>query len=61
MYRLMEHGPDNDTVNGHEQVRELPVGRATLQNQRQSMRIHVRTRCALRRRPIANEHKCQVL
>ena len=55
----MEYAPDDNTVNTHEQVRDLPVGRATLQSQRQRMRIRVHTRCTLRRRPPADQRKCR--
>ena len=55
------HAAHLDTVNNHEQVLELPVGRATPPNLLQSMCIRVRTRCALRRRPLADQRKCKVL
>ena len=59
LYRLMEYAPEDNAVNNHEQVRELPVGRATPQSQRQRVRIRVCTRCALCRRPPADERKCR--
>ena len=49
--------PCDTPVNSKDPVRELPVGRAAPQSQRLKMRVRIRTRCALRRRPPADRHK----
>ena len=59
LYRLMEYALDDATANSQEPTGDLPVGRAALQAQRRTVRVRVRTRCALRRRPPAGRHKFQ--
>ena len=58
LYRLMEYAPDDATANSQEPTQDLP-GRAAPQVQRRTVRVRVRTRCALRRRPPAGRHKFQ--
>ena len=57
--RVMEYAPDEATANSQEPTRDLPVGRAAPQVQRRTVRVRLRTRCALRRRPPAGGRKCQ--
>ena len=55
----MEYANNDATANNKGPARELPVGRATPQAQRRTLRVQMRTRWALRRRPPADQCKCQ--
>ena len=60
LYQLMEYGAA-DSTNDHLDERELPVVRTAPQHRRRKVRVRVRPRRALHRRPPTDPHKCQGL